>query len=285
VAEVYQVGYISDKGRKAKYNEDMLLIVQGLCVTLPLPPHPFCLCAVADGLQGQPGKSNGGHEASRLALETVADILIPLLSTHPHATALTRPTTSNGDKPASNTIPKLLIKDAVLEQWVRDAIQQANRVIYHCNADYDITMASTLTVSLLYKRRLYLASIGDSRAYRYNAQAGLQCLTRDHTLAADLVEAELLQPGELYSSPKRHQHYRYLGQNYRVSIDLYQCDLEVGDIILLCTDGLWHMVRDEQIREIIEQEKDAQKLAIALMETANNAGGEGNISAIAINVQ
>ena len=83
VAEAYPIGYISDIGQHAKENEDMLLVVQGLCVTLPPPPHPFTVCAVADGLQGFQGKAAGGHEASHLAIETVADILIPLLSTHP----------------------------------------------------------------------------------------------------------------------------------------------------------------------------------------------------------
>src|SRR5437879_2619751 len=83
VTEVCQVGYVSDVGRRyvAEENEDMLLIVQGLCINLTLPPRPFGLFAVADGLRGPQGKSAVGHEASRLAIETVADVLLPLLST------------------------------------------------------------------------------------------------------------------------------------------------------------------------------------------------------------
>ncbi|HBE25704.1 MAG TPA: hypothetical protein DDW33_08455, partial [Ktedonobacter sp.] len=82
VTEVCQVGYVSDVGRRyaTEENEDMLLILQGLCVNLAPPPQPFSLFAVADGLRGPQGKSVGGHEASRMAIETVADVLVPLLS-------------------------------------------------------------------------------------------------------------------------------------------------------------------------------------------------------------
>src|SRR5205807_9685808 len=80
VTDVYQVGYMSDIGRQAKDNEDMLLIAQGLCVSLT-PPRPFGLFAVADGLLGSQGKSAGGYKASRLAIETIYDVILPLLTT------------------------------------------------------------------------------------------------------------------------------------------------------------------------------------------------------------
>ena len=83
VTEVCQVGYVSDTGRRfvAEDNEDMLLIVQGLCANLAPPPRPFGLLAVADGKRGPQGKSVAGHEASRLAIETVTDVLLPFLAT------------------------------------------------------------------------------------------------------------------------------------------------------------------------------------------------------------
>ncbi|HLX58700.1 MAG TPA: serine/threonine-protein kinase, partial [Ktedonobacteraceae bacterium] len=83
VTDVCQVGYVSDTGRRyvAEDNEDMLLVVQGLCANLAPPPRPFGLFAVADGLRGPQGKSAGGHEASRLGIETIADVLLPLLAT------------------------------------------------------------------------------------------------------------------------------------------------------------------------------------------------------------
>jgi serine/threonine protein phosphatase PrpC len=113
----------------------------------------------------------------------------------------------------------------------------------------------------------------------------LRCLTRDHTLAANLVEANLLDPDELYDSAKRDQHYRYLGHSYHVTVDLFECEVEPGDYILLCTDGLWHMVRDEHQEAIIARGGDPQTIARALVDAANNSGGQGNVSAIVMRVQ
>ena len=271
VSDVYQVGYESDIGRQANDNEDMLLVAQGLCITFT-PPRPFGLFAVADGLLGPQGKSAGGHKASRLAIETIVDILLPLLTTPPpsqHSTSASQP---------SRPLPP----EAMLAQWIRDAVRQANQVIYHRNADYDTAMASTLTIALLYRRHLFVASVGDSRAYYYNKSKGLQCITTDHTLAAKSVEAGLALPNDVYKSPKRNQLYRYLGSNDQVVVDLFQCELEVEDTILLCTDGLWRMVRTERLQEILMQSGDPQKPAHDLIYKANDAGGEGNISVIIV---
>ncbi|HEY6411867.1 MAG TPA: protein kinase, partial [Ktedonobacteraceae bacterium] len=293
VAEVCQVGYVSDVGRRyvAEENEDMLLVVHGLCINLTAPLRPYSLFAVADGLRGPQGKSAGGHEASRLAIETVADVLIPLLSASSRsATFRTPPATSspvrNNDHSSSFSRMRLP-PDAIIEQWLRESVQQANQVIYHCNADYETTMASTLTTAIVYKRLLYVASVGDSRAYHYNSNSGLRRLTTDHTMAANLVEAGLLQPDEVSSSPKSRQHYRYLGHNSHIPVDLFQCEVALGDLILLCTDGLWRMLPDTRLVELLVEsgQADPQKLARSLVDAANLAGGDGNISAIVIRVQ
>lgn len=284
VTDVCQVGYMSDIGQQAKDNEDMLFIAQGLCAAFA-PPRPFSLFAVADGLLGAQGKPAGGHKASRLAIETISDVLIPLFTTAPATQHSNGNRISGGQFPSSRILHATPLPETMLAQWMRDAVLQANQVIYHRNADYDATMASTLTTILLYKRHLFITSVGDSRAYYYNKSKGLQCITTDHTLAANLVKAELLLPDDIYKSPKRNQHYRYLGQNYHVVVDLFQCDVEAEDSILLCTDGLWHMVRNKRIQEILMQDGDPQKLAQILVYEANNAGGEGNISAIVIRVK
>lgn len=109
-------------------------------------------------------------------------------------------------------------------------------------------------------------------------------LTNNHTLAASLRDANLFQTEDLYSSPKRDQHYRYLGQSSQVAVDLFQCDVAVNDLVLLCTDGLWHMLRDERLAELLLQGQgdDSQKIARALVDAA---AGEGNVSAIVVRVQ
>ena len=287
VTDVCQVGYVSDVGRRyvAEVNEDMLLIVQGLCANLTPPPRPFGLFAVADGLRGPEGKSAGGHEASRLGIETVADVLLPLLATPlPSSSSLSPGPGSSISRSASFSGGFQPLPDTVLDQWLREAVRRANQVIYHCNADYDTHMASTLAIALVHKHRLYVASVGDSRAYLYRPGRGLKCLTTDHTLGAGLVDAKLFKPEDIYTSPKGKKLYRYLGQPHLVNIDIFTCPVELNDSVLLCTDGLWHMVRDTRIEAILAQGGDPQKLARTLVEEANLAGGEGNVSAIVVNV-
>ncbi|HEX7736056.1 MAG TPA: protein kinase [Ktedonobacteraceae bacterium] len=288
VTDVCQVGYVSDTGRKyvAETNEDMLLIVQGLCANLAPPPRPFGLFAVADGLRDQQGKSAGGHEASRLAIETVADVLLPLLATPLPSTSYIPAGRSSSQisQPGKGYKPSSL-PDSTLEVWMRESVRRAGQVIYHCNADYETSMASTLTLALVYKRHLHILSIGDSRAYHYRPGGPLRCLTSDHTLAANLVQAHLLKPDEVYSSAKNKQLYRFLGQTSHVQADYFEQEVVANDLILLCTNGLWHMLRDDRLQELLARDGDPQKLARTLATEANLAGGEGNISVIVVRVQ
>ncbi len=288
VTDVCQVGYISDIGRKyaAETNEDMLMIVQGLCANLTPPPRPFGLFAVADGLR-QKEKSACGHEASRLAIETVVDVLLPFLATPLPSTSYTPPAKGGSSLArivAQNYKPPSL-PDSMLELWMRESVRRANQVIFHCNADYETSLASTLTMALVYKHHLHIVSVGDSRAYHYRPGGRLRCITEDHTLAANLVQARMLQPEEAYSSAKNKQLYRFLGQSNRVQVDYFQTEVAVNDLVLLCTNGLWHMLRDSRLQELLACGGDPQKLARTLVDEANLAGGEGNISVILIRMQ
>ncbi|HZO70771.1 MAG TPA: protein kinase [Ktedonobacteraceae bacterium] len=277
ITDICQVGYVSDIGQRARQNEDMLLIVQGLCVNLEPPPRPFILFAVADGLLGPYGKAAGGHEASRLAIETITDIMLPLLSTPPRSS--TQSAASSGRRQPSRSLYEKQPPEQMLESWLKDAVRQANQVVYHCNADYDTTMASTLTAALLYKQRLYVASVGDSRAYHYDCNR--------KWLSVITVDTPAVKPTGVDTSANRSSQPRYLGQAHQIHIDLFQSDVEPGDTILLCTDGLWHMLRDERIQLLLEQSQNdpVEKQARLLVDAANSAGGEGNVSAIVVRVQ
>lgn len=291
VTEGCKVGYISDPGRQhvSEVNEDMLLVVQGLCANLAPPPRPYGLFAVADGLR-RSGKTAIGHEASRLAVETVADVLPPQLSTPlpPGSSSLSlKSGRATGRTPARSATASAPQDALLVEQWLRECVRRANQVICHCNTDYDTEMASTLALALVYKHHLYVVNVGDCRLYHYRAGQGLQLITKDHTLAANLVEAQLLTPEELYKSAKRNQHYRYLGQSTPVQVDFFQQEVKAGDLILLCSDGLWHMLRDDRLQELLAQGQsdDPQRLARTLVDAANLAGGEGNVSAIVVKIQ
>ena len=289
VTDVCQVGYVSDTGRRfvAEDNEDMLLIVQGLCANLAPPPRPFALFAVADGKRGPQGKFVAGHEASRLAIETVADVLLPLLATplpsSSYSTPGHNPSVSRANNPGimdQSTQPP----DKIFEQWMGESIRRANQVIYHCNADYETRMASTLTIALVHKRHLYVSSVGDSRAYHYSSHNKvLQCITTEHSSVANQVQANQLEHDE--TSPIGQHPYRYLGLDNRFQIDFFHTQVELNDLLLLCTNGLWHMLRDEHIKEILSQGGDPQKLARILVDESNLAGGEGNVSAIVVGIQ
>src|SRR5713226_2594460 len=262
---------------------------QGLCANLAPPPRPFGLFVVADGLRGQQGKSAGGRDASRLGIETIADVLLPLLATPLPSSSTWSPgpgSTIGRGMPLVGTISTTA--DDILEQWIREAVRRADQVIYHCNADYDTNMASTLTLALVYKRHLYVPTVGDSRAYCYSPDKGLKRITTDHTLGTGQVDASQFKPEEIYTSPKGKKLYRYLGQARQTQIDCFQFAVEANDTVLLCTDGLWQMLRDERLEQLlsegITEENDAQKLARSLIDEANLAGGEGNVSAIVIGI-
>ncbi len=292
--EACEVGYYSDIGRSAQENEDMLLVAQGLGINLSPPPHSFGLFAVADGLRGKQNSSETiasakpphvkGREASRLGIETLTDTVLPLLATTGRLASQATPQNVQVSMRTTLAMQAARPPTAILGQWLQDGIRQANRVIYHCNADYETAMGSTMTAALVHNHRLYIAHVGDSRAYYFNTTTGLRCLTQDHTLAGDLVVARLLQPDEIYKSPKRNQHHRYLGNTYQVQIDFFQQEVEANDLVLLCTDGLWNMLRDKQIEDVLAQSKDVQSLAQELVESASKSGSEGNTSAIVLRV-
>jgi serine/threonine protein kinase len=289
VTEVCQVGYVSDTGRRfvAEDNEDMLLIVQGLCANLAPPPRPFGLLAVADGKRGPQGKSVAGHEASRLAIETVADVLLPFLATplpsSSYSASGKNPPASKANNPGFIS-PSTLPPEKIFEQWMGESIRRAHQVIYHCNADYDTHMASTLSIALVHKRHLYVSSVGDSRAYHYSSQDNvLTCISIAQTKASNLLPAQQIEFIETsHIGPLPHN---YLGQDTRIPIDYFHAQAKLNDLLLLCTNGLWHMLPDEHIKEILAQGGDPQKLARILVDEANLAGGEGNVSVIVVGIQ
>jgi serine/threonine protein phosphatase PrpC len=128
------------------------------------------------------------------------------------------------------------------------------------------------------------ANVGDSRTYLLRDHALIQ-VTQDHSLVASLVAEGQIQPDEVYTHPRRNVIYRYLGQKGMVQLDLFQRQIQPGDKVLLCSDGLWEMVRgSETIIDLIEGAEEPQSACQALVEAANQAGGEDNISVVLIEV-
>jgi len=144
-------------------------------------------------------------------------------------------------------------------------------------------MGTTMTlVKLAPDGTATFGHIGDSRAYLYR-DGDLTQLTEDHTVASELASLGEIEPEEVQSHPQRHMLTRTLGLTRFVEVDEVETSLEVGDRILLCSDGLNEMVADYRIGEIIS-EGSPDDAAWALIEAANSSGGVDNISVVIVDV-
>ncbi len=129
----------------------------------------------------------------------------------------------------------------------------------------------------------YVVNVGDSRTYVYRQPDGLKKITNDHSVVASLVEAGIIKPDDIYTHPKRDQIYRWLGGKPNVEVDLFKVELREGDKLLLCSDGLWDMVRDLRIEDMIKNSAPNPSVTSdALVQAAFDGGGEDNVSVIVI---
>ena len=205
------------------------------------------LYVVADGM--------GGHEAGEVASEIAVQVI-----------ADKSPSTPDG-------------------QALAAAVVAANREILDAARDGRGRegMGTTVTAALLEGERLVIAQVGDSRAYLLH-QGKLQQLTRDHSLVADMVEAGHLTAEEARIHPSRSVITRALGSVEGTQPDLYELNVETGDRLLLCSDGLTSMVRDPQIEEILRRVQDPQRCAAQLVNEAITAGGHDNVTVVVVDV-
>lgn len=142
-------------------------------------------------------------------------------------------------------------------------------------------MGTTVVVCLVSKCKLYTASVGDSRCYLYTGKRLYQ-ITTDHSLVADLVARGLISKEEAMVHPQKNVITRAVGSEGKVSADTFVTDLCIGDIVLICSDGLHTMVDDEKIKSLLADydENTANKL----ITEANTNGGRDNITVITIKI-
>ena len=201
------------------------------------------LVAVADGM--------GGHNAGEVASATALEAL--------------RAAVASGE-PLREAIEGA--NEAVLEK------SESNREFYG--------MGTTLTAGMLgTDGSLTIGHVGDSRAY-LSRDGELRQVTDDHSLVEELVRGGELTPEQAEVHPQRSIITRALGIDPRVDVDEYPIELQPGDRILLCSDGLTTMVRPEEIANILGREPDPRRAAQLLVDAANAAGGEDNITAVIV---
>ncbi len=174
------------------------------------------------------------------------------------------------------------------EQGVVGAVRTANaRIFEHSLTNPAVAgMGTTATVALVdeHAGTLTLAHVGDSRAYHYR-DGKLEQLTTDHSLVAELVRSGRLTEAEAAVHPHRSVITRALGTEADVEVDTCVLELAPGDLVLLCSDGLSAMVRDDEIARLLEDsDRDPYVAAETLVRAANAAGGEDNVTVVVFEV-
>jgi PPM family protein phosphatase len=191
-----------------------------------------------------------------------------------------------GGEVASHTAIEALRAAIANGTPLHDAITRANTaVLTRAAGDDELTgMGTTMTaVVAIGGRQLLIGHVGDSRAYMLH-EGTLRRATDDHSLVEELVREGRLTPEQAEAHPQRAIVTRALGVDDPVDVDLYTLDVEAGDRVLLCSDGLTTMVRERDIERLARSEPDPQRLAEALVAAANAAGGEDNITVVVVDV-
>jgi protein phosphatase len=147
-------------------------------------------------------------------------------------------------------------------------------------------MGTTVVASLFSPRRgrLYIAHVGDSRAYRIR-DGKIEQITRDHSLVNDYLEAMPDMPEEQRSELPKNVITRALGMQEQVAVDVGSFDAQVGDLYLLCSDGLSGMVEDDELCEIAIASDDLLQSCQSFVNRANEHGGEDNVTVVLIRVE
>lgn len=255
-----QVGQASDAGKVRDLDEDSVfsLVLSGIYESQI--ETTVGLFLVADGIGGQ----EGGEVASKLAAQTIAQQVLQRIIWP----------TLRGEMPLVET----------LQEELQQAVQVANRQVYDLRRERGNDMGTTLTMALLINGLAIIGNVGDSRTYVWGP-AGLAQLTEDHSLIAALIAAGQEPPEAIYTHPQRNLITRSLGDSPHVAVDLFKLELEPGFRLILCCDGVWEMIRNEGIEEVMLQEDHAQQAADKIVAWSNDAGGEDNISVVVVTVE
>ncbi len=248
----FTYGARTDVGRVRKKNQDCLAVVSQEA----LGGRADGLFMVADGMGGHAG----GEIASRVAVETVPAVVMEELAR------------CNGHVPPD-----------AMSGALREAMSAANEAVWkQGRANPELRGMGTTCVAILARgATAAVGNVGDSRAYLLRG-GRLRQLTADHSLVQEQVRAGGMTADEARESRFRNVITRGIGLAGSVAPDVELVELEEGDTLLLCSDGLSGMVRDAEIARILQATPDAQEACDLLVDAANRGGGEDNISVVVV---
>ena len=214
--------------------------------------HDVHLYVAADGM--------GGHEAGEVASRMAVDIIC---------------------REATNRFKRATqVSAETLENILDESFQAANNGIKAHSEQMGNDMGTTLVAAIVYKNELALvANVGDSRGYLMR-DAVLHQITRDHSLVARMVEQNRLTPEEARNHPHSNILLRTVGTERNVEIDIFSVELERGDKLLLCSDGLWGEIEDEDIEAILNHYQDPRVVCREMIRAGHHGGGRDNITVV-----
>jgi serine/threonine protein phosphatase PrpC len=269
---------LTDPGLERQVNQDRVWAQ----IYAPSEGEPVGLFIVCDGIGGHLGGEFASHWAVETVKQEMAEMFCPL---DPRATVHL----SQGEIDAAllGTESTRLSVTRKIENMVIKAIEKANRVVYEYSQqrpEQASDSGTTITLAFVLGARVVIANIGDSRTYLLR-EGNLRQVTQDHSLVASLVASGQIEPTEVYAHPQRNLIYRSLGNRQDVKVDTFWEVLKPGDHLLLCSDGLWEMVQDDQlIIRLITEASTPDQACQDLVSAANTAGGEDNIGVVVLKV-
>ncbi len=242
-----EIAAYSDIGRMRAQNQDAYYV--------PDAGMPNNLLVVADGMGGH----RAGKTASNLALKAMLSALQASLN-------------------------DVTISIPFSQEYLELAFEQANRQVHRMAMQHEAMrgMGTTLTAALFHpenERDWIIAQVGDSRAYRFG-NGTLQRLTKDHSLVEEMLSVGEITQEEAWQHPRRNVITRCIGTSAVVDADYYQAHLSLGDILMLCSDGLSATVTHTEIQEILCRVMSLHETAKELVALANAKGGSDNITVI-----
>ena len=259
---VVHVYGVSDVGRTREHNEDAFMVAdldKAQPLTFPaeqtqVPGEHGTLFMVADGM--------GGAAAGEIASSMAVDVILSEL----------RGKWSSGP----GTDPK------VFAVTLHDATEVANDRIHEYASEHPENrgMGTTATVAGILGDTLYIAQVGDSRAYLMR-QSKVRQLTKDQSLMQRLIEAGEITAEEAEVSERRNMILQALGPEAAIKVDITHQQLRRGDVLVLCSDGLSGVVRDHEIERVARESSDLVTLCHQLISLANESGGPDNITVVA----